>query len=100
VERSGLSPPASGSFGAVHEFDRTEEISVRKSVGIAEEPTVLGEGVSIHRRAGMDDEWSPMVGTPAAVLDILTALDDQARPRLPDSESWSTSRYALGKQPT
>jgi hypothetical protein len=42
---------------AVHEFDRTEEISARKAVGIAEEATALGKGVSIHhRRAGMDDE--------------------------------------------
>jgi hypothetical protein len=56
VERSRLRPPANGSFRAVHEFDRTEEISARKAVGIAEEATALGEGVSIHRRAGMDDE--------------------------------------------
>jgi hypothetical protein len=56
VERSRLRPPANGSFRAVHEFDRTEEISAPKAVGIAEEATVLGEGVSIHRRAGMDDE--------------------------------------------
>jgi hypothetical protein len=56
VERSRLRPPANDSFRAVHEFDGTEETSARKAVGIAEEATVLGTGVSIHRRASMDDE--------------------------------------------
>ena len=54
-----------------------------KVLGIAEAVTVLGEGLLLHSHARMNDEQSPMVGTPAAVLDVLVALDDQAGPRLP-----------------
>ena len=74
MERSILRPRATGSIDAVHQSDGTEQISARKVVRIAEEATVLGERYSIHRHASMDDEWTPIVGTPTAVFDVLTAV--------------------------
>ena len=100
MERSILRPRATGSIDAVHQSDGAEQISARKVVRIAEEATVLGESYSIHRHASMDDEWTPIVGTPTAVFDVLAALDDQAGPWLSDSQGWSTWRYARWKQAT
>ena len=83
MPRSGRGPLI-GVLDAIDKRDTADQRFERYI--IIEEMTVSIECIMVDLTPGVDTQTSPVVGAPRAVLHVFDTGDDEARPRLADSE--------------